>query len=127
RSRLGRRIRLPLEVDFHRSSKSRKRLSAPPRPSSIHACVCLVCHNERTVPSVQMKTVLVRSLCTMVSEKKRRKARQFLLGLSTDELQYLAEFLGSCILESEHPYQWTRDQLNQGIQRFDRGQKHSLS
>jgi len=74
-----------------------------------------------------MKTVLVRSLCTMVSDKKRRKARQFLLGLSTDELQYLAEFLGSCILESEHPYQWTRDQLNQGIQRFDRGQKHSLS
>ena len=69
-----------------------------------------------------MKTVPVRSLCTMVSEKKRRKARQFLLGLSTDELQYLAEFLGSCILESEHPYQWTRDQLNQGIQRFDRGQ-----
>lgn len=63
----------------------------------------------------------------MVSDKQRRKARQFLLGLSTDELQYIAEFLGSCIMESEQPYQWTHAQLTQGIQRFDRGQKHSIS
>ena len=74
-----------------------------------------------------MKTILVRSLCTMVSDKQRRKARQFLLGLSTDELQYIAEFLGSCILESEQPYQWTRAQLTEGIQRFDQGQKHTIS
>jgi len=74
-----------------------------------------------------MKTILVRSLCSMVSEKQRRKARQFLLGLSTDELQYIAEFLGSCILESEHPYQWTRAQAAGCIQRFDQGQKHSIS
>jgi hypothetical protein len=63
----------------------------------------------------------------MVSEKQRRKARQFLLGLSTDELQYLAEFLGSCVLESEHPYQWTRAQVTCSIQRFDQGQKHTIS
>jgi hypothetical protein len=63
----------------------------------------------------------------MVSDKQRRKARQFLLGLSTDELQYIAEFLGSCILESEQPYQWTRAQLTEGIQRFDQGQKHTIS
>ena len=74
-----------------------------------------------------MKTILVRSLCSMVSAQQRRKARQFLLGLSTDELQYIAEFLGSCILESEQPYLWTRAQLTREIQRFDKGQKHSLS
>jgi len=74
-----------------------------------------------------MKTILVRSLCSMVSDKQRRKARQFLLGLSIDELQYIAEFLGSCILESEQPYGWTGAQLTQGIQRFDQGQKHSVS
>ena len=74
-----------------------------------------------------MKTILVRSLCAMVSGRQSRKARQFLLGLSTDELQYIAEFLGSCILESEQPSQWTRDQLTQAIQRFDQGQKHSIS
>src|SRR5882724_8321819 len=74
-----------------------------------------------------MKTILVRSLCTMVSDPQRRKTRQFLLGLSTDELQYIAEFLGSCILESEKPYSWTRLQLTQGSQRFDQGQRHSIA
>ena len=74
-----------------------------------------------------MKTILVRSLCSVVSEQQRRKARQFLLGLSTDELQYIAEFLGSCILESEQPYRWTRPQLSRGIQRFDQSQKNSVS
>jgi hypothetical protein len=74
-----------------------------------------------------MKTILVKSLCCMVSEQRRRKARQFLLGLSTDELQYIAEFFGSCVLESEHPHDWTRAQLTQGIQRFDREQKNCVS
>jgi hypothetical protein len=74
-----------------------------------------------------MKTVLVKSLSAMVPYEQRRKARQFLLGLSTDELQYLAEFFGSCVLESERPYAWTRTQLSQNIQRFDRCQKNSIS
>lgn len=74
-----------------------------------------------------MKNILVRSLCSMVPCEQSRKARQFLLGLSTDELQYLAEFFGSCVLESEKPYRWTRAQLGQNIQRFDRGQKNSVS
>jgi hypothetical protein len=72
-----------------------------------------------------MKTVLVSSLCSMISVEHRRKARQFLLGLSTDEMQYIAEFLGSCILESEKPARWTRLQMTQGIQRFDE-LRHSL-
>jgi hypothetical protein len=74
-----------------------------------------------------MKAVLVKSLCCMAPGLQRRRARQFLLGLSTDELQYIAEFLGSCVLESEQPYRWTRPQLNQGIQRFDQCQKNSVS
>ena len=73
-----------------------------------------------------MKSILVKSLCAVVSDRQRRKARQFLLGLSTDELQYIAEFLGSCILDCEEPYNWTRTQLNHGIQRFDRSQKRSV-
>ena len=72
-----------------------------------------------------MKTILVKSLCSVVCDQQRRKARQFLLGLSTDELQYIADFLGSCTLESEDPCSWTRAQLSHGIQRFDRAQKHS--
>jgi hypothetical protein len=74
-----------------------------------------------------MKTILVKSLCAVVSDRQRRKARQFLLGLSTDELQYIAEFLGSCVLECEEPYHWTRTQLSQGIQRFDRSQKKCVA
>ncbi len=66
-----------------------------------------------------MKSVLVRSLSALVSLEQRRKARQFLLGLSTDELQYIAEFLGSCVLEAENPGRWTRQQLSQQIQLFD--------
>ena len=41
--------------------------------------------------------------------------------------QYIAEFLGACTLESEQPYLWTRLQLTQQIQRFDQGQKRSVS
>src|SRR5689334_22479251 len=74
-----------------------------------------------------MKTILVKSLSVVVPDPQRRKARQFLLGLSTDELQYIAEFLGSCILESEHMYAWTRPQLSHGIQRFDHSQKKSVA
>jgi len=74
-----------------------------------------------------MKTVLVKSLCAIAPDPQKRKARQFLLGLSTDELQYIAEFHGSCILESEQPSRWTRTQLSHGIQRFDQSQKHSVS
>lgn|SRR5689334_17479826 len=74
-----------------------------------------------------MKTILVRSLCSVVSGQHKRKVRQFLLGLSTDELQYIAEFFGSCILDSEQPSGWTRAQLTRRIQRFDRGQTSILS
>jgi hypothetical protein len=69
-----------------------------------------------------MNTILVRSLAAMVADKKRRRVRQFLLGLSGGELQYLASFLGACILESEQPYQWNRAQLTAGIERFDQTQ-----
>jgi len=74
-----------------------------------------------------MKTILVKSLCAVVSDPQRRKARQFLLGLSTDELQYIAEFLGSCILESEQPDRWTRAQLTISIQRFDQSQRNRVA
>src|SRR5436190_18056312 len=71
-----------------------------------------------SVPSSPMNTILVRSLAAMVADKQKRRARQFLLGLSTSELQYIASFLGACILESEHPYQWSRAQVTAGIERF---------
>lgn len=43
---------------------------------------------------------LVAVLSTLTENPHRAKARRFLLGLSADELQFIAEFLGSSILES---------------------------
>ena len=80
-----------------------------------------------TVPVTPMKTILVRSLCSVISPELRRKARQFLLGLSTDELQYIAEFLGCCILESEKPERWPRAQLSRSIHRFDQLHQSTVS
>src|SRR5262249_2636661 len=47
---------------------------------------------------VRHRKTLVAALiaCT---DGARPRARRFLLGLSNDELQFIAEFLGSCILE----------------------------
>ena len=69
--------------------------------------------------SVAPKQTLVSALCSWVGEHKRRRARRFLQGLSVDELQYIAEFLGSCILEASSGCQCTRHQLAEGIERFE--------
>ena len=56
----------------------------------------------------------------MVCESHRRKARAFLEGLSTDELQYISEFMGMCILEGDGPCNWSRIRLGEAIEQFDR-------
>ncbi|MBI1788850.1 MAG: hypothetical protein HYR60_15025 [Acidobacteria bacterium] len=62
---------------------------------------------------------LVTSLSAMVCATHKRAARRFLQGLSSDELRYIAEFMGSCLLEGEHPCLCSRTQLAEAIQRFD--------
>ncbi len=48
------------------------------------------------------------------------KARKFLQGLSQDELQYIAEFLGACALESVGHAAFNREELAEGIRQFER-------
>jgi hypothetical protein len=55
-----------------------------------------------------------------VAGGQKSKARRFLQGLSADELQYIAEFLGSCILEHSEPTAFSRKQLADGIAEFER-------
>jgi hypothetical protein len=55
-----------------------------------------------------------------VGNQTRDQALRFLQGLSADELQYIAEFLGSCILESDSRPPCTRGQLAEGITEFER-------
>jgi hypothetical protein len=52
-------------------------------------------------------------------QRFQKKARKFLLGLSTDELQYIAEFLGTCVLESLGRSALSRRELAEGIAQFE--------
>jgi hypothetical protein len=49
---------------------------------------------------VAQRQDLVAALTALTGNPHRARARRFLLGLSADELQFIAEFLGSSILES---------------------------
>src|SRR5438270_13139244 len=46
------------------------------------------------------RNTLVAALVDCSDGSAKTRARRFLLGLSCDELQFIAEFLGACILES---------------------------
>ncbi len=47
-----------------------------------------------------MRGTLVAALASCTDCRRRPKARRFLVGLSADELQFIAEFLGASLLES---------------------------
>jgi len=51
------------------------------------------------VPLATQKLILVDALSCTANLSRRESARSFLEGLSTDELQYIAAFLGACVLE----------------------------
>jgi hypothetical protein len=74
------------------------------------------------VPAAQ-KSVLVSALSACADGSQQRDARRFLQGLAKDELQYIAEFLGSCILESQGYYVGSRTQLVEAIKQFDRSRR----
>jgi hypothetical protein len=63
---------------------------------------------------------LVSAISACADDRLQKKARWFLQGLSNDELQYIAEFLGACVLESSRHEACSRRQLADGIAHFDR-------
>jgi hypothetical protein len=52
-----------------------------------------------------VRSALVTALLACSDSSVKIKARRFLQGLSSDELQFIAEYLGACILESTGPCQ----------------------
>ena len=66
-----------------------------------------------------MRTALISAIVACAEQRLHRKARRFLLGLSTDELQYIAEFLGACVLESLGNSALSRRELAEGIAQFE--------
>ncbi len=67
-----------------------------------------------------MRTVLISAITACAEHRYQRKARRFLLGLSIDELQYIAEFLGACVLESLGCAAQNRCELAEGVAHFER-------
>jgi len=65
-----------------------------------------------------VRSSLVAALVACADRRLRPKARRFVAGLSTDELQFIAEYVGAVILESAHPGGCSRSQLATGIARF---------
>ena len=65
-----------------------------------------------------MRNSLVTALVACADEPLKSKARRFLAGLSSDELQFIAEFLGSCVLESPVRCARNRAELAERIARF---------
>lgn len=65
-----------------------------------------------------MRDSLVAALVACADQPLKSEARRFLAGLSSDELQFIAEFLGSCVLEPEVRCACNRAELAQRIARF---------
>ena len=65
-----------------------------------------------------MRDSLVAALIACADQPLKSKARRFLAGLSADELQFIAEFLGSCILDSQQLCPLSRPELAERIARF---------
>jgi hypothetical protein len=75
------------------------------------------------VPAAAKKSSLVCALVACLENSQRRPTRRFLQGLATDELQYIAEFLGACILESGGQCRGSRTQLAEAIKQFERNRR----
>jgi hypothetical protein len=63
---------------------------------------------------------MVAALTSCADRHSKNRARRFLSGLSFDELQFIAEFLGACVLESGRKCRHSRAQLAERIAEFQR-------
>ena len=72
-----------------------------------------------------MRTALISAITSSAEGRFQEKARKFLQGLSTDELQYIAEFLGACVLESLGRSAHSRRELADGIAQFEQVRRAS--
>lgn len=73
-----------------------------------------------------MRTALLTALVAYVDESRKLCARRFLTGLSADEMEFIAEFLGASILEpgsvagerQARPRRPSRAELAERVQEF---------
>ncbi|HLK47688.1 MAG TPA: hypothetical protein VKT49_06110 [Bryobacteraceae bacterium] len=67
-----------------------------------------------------MRSVLVAALASCTESPFKSQARRFLGGLSRDELQFIADYLGASILDSTEPGAASRPELTERIAEFQR-------
>ncbi len=72
-----------------------------------------------------MRSTLVAALLSCADAPLRARIRGFLRGLSRDEMLYIAEFLGSCMIESDRRFPYSRTQLAERIGDFQRTRMES--
>ncbi|MGO9228247.1 MAG: hypothetical protein ACLQKA_03410 [Bryobacteraceae bacterium] len=72
-----------------------------------------------------MRNTLVSALAASADPSRRISARQFLAGLSTDEMRFIAEFLGASVLEAGPPCGCSRAELGERIAEFQIGSAHA--
>ena len=71
---------------------------------------------------VTVRTSLVEALSTISRLGKQESARDFLEGLSTDELQYIAAYFGARTLDPElNDSTSTRGGCTRAIERYEKG------
>jgi hypothetical protein len=64
------------------------------------------------------RSALVAALVSCADSPHKLRARRFAQGLSADELQFIAGFLGACVLDSADCTVATRDQWAERIARY---------
>lgn len=65
-----------------------------------------------------LRQTLATALVECADKACHREVRRFVSGLSSDEMQFIAEFLGSCILESCRRNGCSRAQLADRVAEF---------
>jgi len=70
-----------------------------------------------------VRETLVTALVSCANSALKSRSRRFLAGLSSDEMQFIAEFLGCCILESARWPVCSRAQLAEAIFDFQRSRR----
>lgn len=80
------------------------------------------------MPVASERASLVKALSTVALTDRRRSARRFLQGLSTEELRYIASYLGACLLESAlHTRTASRGQIAWDILQYESCRTTALS
>ena len=67
-----------------------------------------------------MRSVLVAALASCTTSRSKYQTRRFLGGLSRDELQFIADYVGASILESAEDGPFSRPELAGRVVEFQR-------